>query len=282
MPEGDTIFRTAEVLRAALAGKVVTALRSPLPALAEAGLPGRRVTAVEPRGKHLLIRFDDGRVLHTHMRMTGSWHVYRPAERWRKPERQARVAIEVEGRPGEAGAAGESLVAVCFNAPVVQLLTARGAARDRTLATLGPDLLAPDFDPVAARQGLRRHDDRPIGEALMAQQALAGIGNIYKSETLFLCGLNPFAPVAALSDADLDALVAKARALLSANLSGAPRRTVPLGRGAGRLWVYGRGGEPCRRCGAAVRMRRQGEAARSTYWCPSCQPPPVIEERERP
>jgi endonuclease-8 len=271
VPEGDTIFRTAEVLRAALAGKVVTGLRSPLPALAEAGLPGRRVTAVEPRGKHLLIRFDDGRVLHTHMRMTGSWHVYRPAERWRKPGRQARVALEVEG-----------FVAVCFNAPVVQLLTARGAARDRALTTLGPDLLAPDFDPVAARQGLRRHDDRPIGEALLAQQALAGIGNIYKSETLFLCGVNPFAPVAALSDADLDALVAKARALMSANLSGAPRRTVPLGRGAGRLWVYGRSGEPCRRCGATVRMRRQGEAARSTYWCPSCQPPPVIEEKQRP
>lgn len=266
MPEGDTIFRTAQVLRAALGGKRVAAVRSPLPGLANAGLAGRRVAGVEPRGKHLLVRFDDGRVLHTHMRMIGSWHVYRPGERWRKPAARARVVLEVEGEAGEAA------VAVCFNAPVVELLTERGARRSPALATLGPDVLSERFDAAEARRRLRAYGDRAIGEALLAQRALAGIGNVYKSETLFLRGVDPFCPVGSLSDAELDAIVGEARALMSANLGPRPRRTVPARHGAGPLWVYGRSGEPCRRCGTTIRMRRQGEAARSTYWCPACQP----------
>ncbi|HEX7127316.1 MAG TPA: DNA-formamidopyrimidine glycosylase family protein [Thermodesulfobacteriota bacterium] len=270
MPEGDTIFRTAEVLRAALAGKTVAAVRSPLPHLAGAGLAGRRVTAVEPRGKHLLVRFDDGRVLHSHMRMTGSWHVYRPGEPWRKPAARARVVLETAG-----GADAEPLVAVCFDAPVVELLSAAGARRHRALASLGEDLLADDFDPEAARRALRHLGELPVGEAVMVQQAIAGVGNIYKSETLFLCRVDPFAPVGSLSDEDLDRIIAKARSLLVANRRGYPRRTVPRGRGPGRLWVYGRSGEPCAICGTAIRMRRQGAAGRSTYWCPACQPPAV-------
>ena len=260
MPEGDTIWRAARTLHRALAGQSLTGVRSTVAAVENAGLAGRTIEAVESRGKNLLVRLDDGRVLYTHMRMTGSWHVYRPGEAWQRPTRQARVVLETA-----------RFVAVCFNAPVIEVLTDGALRRHRALSRLGPDLLAPDFDSREARRRLREGEADAIGEALLRQSALAGVGNLYKSETLFLSGVNPFVPVRELSDDDLDRVISKARALMSANLS----RRSPSGRtlaGSERPWVYRRRGRPCRRCGTLIRMRRQGEDGRSTYWCPTCQP----------
>ena len=257
MPEGDTILRAARALDRSLAGKRITAFQSPVPRLARAGLAGRRVDSVEARGKNLLVRFDDGRTLRSHMRMTGSWHLYRPGERWRKPARLARAVLETEDS-----------VAVCFSAPVVEILTAHEVERHEPLARLGPDVLAADFDATEAVRRLASLPATPIGEALLDQSAIAGIGNIWKSETLFLCGADPFAPVGKFAETELARIVAKARALMSASVSGPSLRL--SGRGARR--VYRRSGEACRRCGTAIRMRRQGAAARSTYWCPGCQP----------
>jgi endonuclease-8 len=259
MPEGDTLFRIATTLGKALAAKVMTRFTSPLPALSEAGLDGRTITRVEARGKNLLIHFDDGRALHSHLRMTGSWHIYRPGERWQKPERAARVVLETA-----------DFVAVCFDAPVVELLAAGGVERHEGLRRLGPDLLASEFDAGEARRRLRERGDLAIGDALLAQSALAGIGNVYKSEVLFLCRTDPFVLVSALDDATLDGLVAKARELMAKNLEGLPRRTRAALAGP-RVWVYGRGGQPCLTCGTLVRVRRQGMAGRTTYYCPRCQ-----------
>ena len=260
MPEGDTIFRAARTLEKVLGGAIVTEARSTVPAVSSARLSGRTVVRVEARGKNLLIHFDDGRVLHTHMRMTGSWHVYRPGERWQRPERQARVVL-----------ATARFVAVCFNAPVVAILSAAELARHPSLSRLGPDPLSPEFDAAQACRRLRELGDVPLGEALLRQSALAGVGNVYKSEALFLCGTNPFRLVRDLPEPELDLLVHKARDLLSANVGAGPRTTRPsLTRE--RTWVYGRSGRPCRRCGTEIRMRRQGPEARSTYWCENCQP----------
>jgi endonuclease-8 len=259
MPEGDTIFRAAAVLHKALAGKTVTQCTSPLAGFVEARLEGQGIVSVEAQGKNLLIHFADGRAIRTHLRMTGSWHLYRKGERWQRPERQSRLALE----------AGE-LVAVCFNAPVVELLRAGGAERHPELRALGPDLLKDDFDPEEAKRRLRARGDQAIGEALMVQAALAGIGNVYKSEVLFLLKTNPFVHVDTLSDAALDALIEKARELMAKNLEGAPR-TTRHALGGDRVWVYGRSGMPCYRCRTLIRMRRQGLAGRSTYYCPVCQ-----------
>ncbi len=189
MPEGDTILRAARALGRSLEGKPVTSFSSPLPALTDADLAGRRVDAVEARGKNLLIRFDDGRALVTHMRMTGSWHLYEPGQPWKKPARLARAVL-----------ATADAVAVCFNAPVVELLSPRQLVRSERLRRLGPDVLGPAFDASEAVRRLAALPDTPLGEALLAQSALAGIGNIYKSETLFACRADPFAPVAAFTD----------------------------------------------------------------------------------
>ena len=262
MPEGDTISRAAHTIARALEGKEVVRFRSPLPALADATLAGRSVVRVEPRGKHLLIHFDDGRVLHSHMRMTGSWHVYRPAETWWKPERLAHAVIETA-----------DFVAVCFSAPVVELLSAGGTARHPALSRLGPDVLGEAFDPEGARARLRSMPDAPIGEALLAQRALAGIGNIYKSEALFAARTNPFVPVGRLSDDEIDAVVRAARRMMAASVAsqGSSRGRRAGASGRPRYAVYLRSGQPCRVCGTAIRMRRQGDAGRSSYWCPECQ-----------
>jgi endonuclease VIII len=260
MPEGDTILRAARALGRSLAGKSVTRFSSPLPALADADLAGRRVDAVEAHGKNLLIRFDDGRALVTHMRMTGSWHLYQPGQPWKKPQRLARAVLST----GDA-------VAVCFNAPVVELLSSRQLVRSERLRRLGPDVLGPGFDSSDSARRLAALPETPIGEALLDQSTLAGIGNIYKSETLFACGADPFAPVAAFTQVELGEIVRKARALLSAG--------VAASGGRGPYRVYRRSGQPCRTCGTRIRMRRQGSAGRSTYWCPQCQPPRSADTR---
>lgn len=255
MPEGDTIHRAAATLRRVLVGRTLTSARTTVGGLDVASLMGRRVDAVDAIGKHLVVRFDDGRALRTHMRMTGSWHVYRAGEAWQKPERLARIVLEVEG-----------WVVPCFNAPEIELLP-RGSS-DRITA-LGPDIVADDFDADEAIGRLRARGDVPIGEALLAQRAVAGIGNIYKSESLFARGLSPFRLVSSLGDEELRALIATARELMRANLE-TPSRTTSRAPG-GRYDVYRRSGEPCRRCGTIIRMRRQGLGGRSSYWCPSCQ-----------
>lgn len=260
MPEGDTIFRAATALRKVLAGNVLTGARSPLAGLANAKLIGLRVTRVDSLGKNLLIEFEDGRVLRTHMRMTGSWHIYRPGERWWKPEHLARVVLETQ-----------KFVAVCFNAPVVELLPAGGREQSAALAGLGPDILAPEFDLAGALGRYRARGEMPLGEALLDQGLVAGIGNIYKSETLFVCGTNPFGTVAELSEPRLKRILLKARGLMSANLHNTGRTTTRALPGSSAFWVYKRSGKPCLRCGTRIEMKRQGEQARSTYWCPRCQ-----------
>jgi endonuclease-8 len=266
VPEGDTIFRTATVLRRALVGGVVRrALAQPRPGLARVprldGLVGRRVEAVESRGKHLLIGFSGGDWLRTHMRMKGSWHRYRPGEPWRLPLARACCVLETD-----------SAVAVCFDAPVVELLTNSELSRHSGLSALGPDLLAEAPDLQEAAQRLRGRASMALGEALLDQRALAGIGNVVKSEACFMQRLNPWAPVAAYSDADLAAVIERARALLVAGAGGGRRVTTGRRWPGESLWVYGRSGRPCRRCGTLIQSRRQGEQARTTYWCPSCQP----------
>ncbi|MEO8229379.1 MAG: DNA-formamidopyrimidine glycosylase family protein [Chloroflexota bacterium] len=276
MPEGDTLHRTADGLRPYLVGRPVTSARSggPGPTPQTALLVGSTVTEVDAVGKNLLIRFDNGLELRTHLRMNGSWHRYRPGERWRRPPARARLVLEVPGA-----------VAVCFDAPVVELFETRTEALHPALARLGPDLLAEDFETTdGAGEALRRlrdpsHADRSIAEALLDQRALAGIGNVYKSEVLFIERVDPWARVADVDDTTLARLVGTARRLLLANADrrrGEERVTTagdPSAAGQ-QLWVYGRADRPCRRCGTLIQRRRQGtERPRLTYWCPRCQAP---------
>ncbi len=270
MPEGDRLFRTAAGLRPYLVGRTVIAARTGGPgAVPQVGrIVGREITAVEALGKNLLIRFDNGLELRTHLRMNGSWHRYRPGERWRRPAGRARLVLEVPGA-----------VAVCFDAPVVELLEQRAETLHPSLGRLGPDLLAQEFD---AHEALRRLRDptrarMAIAEALLDQRALAGIGNVYKSELLWIERVAPFAPVADLDDATLGRLVASVRRLLLANVAAGrgPERVTTAGdKGApGPLYVYRRTGRPCRRCRTAIVSAQQGnEIPRTTYWCPTCQP----------
>ncbi|HET8777651.1 MAG TPA: DNA-formamidopyrimidine glycosylase family protein [Candidatus Limnocylindria bacterium] len=265
MPEGDTIFRTAEVLRAALVGRRITSARARaqpgmrrVPDLSR--LVGRTVTRVEARGKHLLIGFDRALTLRTHLRMTGSWHRYRPGERWRLPMRQASTVLET----------AES-VAVLFNAPTVELLTDADLRRSKPLRELGPDLLSRSFDADEALRRLRGRDAEELGNALLDQRAVAGIGNVYKSEVAFLERVDPWAPVSACTDDELLSALRTARRLLQANTRGGARITTGNNARGEGLWVYGRSGRPCRRCGTLIQSRRQGEMARLTYWCPRCQ-----------
>src|SRR6478736_7383081 len=218
MPEGDTLHRTAAGLAPYLVGRPVTAAR-----VRAGGGPqverivGATIESVEANGKNLLIRFDNGLELRTHLRMTGSWHRYRPGERWRRSPSRARLVLEVPGA-----------VAVCFDAPVIELFDRRAEALHPTLARLGPDLLADDWGPDAAAEAHRRLRDPArsaitVSEALLDQRALAGIGNIWRNETLFAERVNPDAHVADLDDATLDRLVARAHELLT-NSVAAPGR----------------------------------------------------------
>lgn len=270
MPEGDTLFRTAAGLRPYLVGRRVSAARAAGPgALPQVErIVGQEIVAVEALGKNLLVRFGDGLEIRTHLRMHGSWHRYRPGEPWRRPPARARLVIEVPGA-----------VAVCFDAPVVELLEQRAQAIHPSLGRLGPDLLAPDFDPVEALRRLRdpARAAIPIGEALVDQRALAGIGNVYKSEVLWLERVAPSVLIADLDDETLTRLVTTAQRLLRANAErgDGPERvtTGDDSRTIGPLYAYGRGGRPCRRCGTPIRSVRQGrELPRTTYWCPTCQP----------
>ncbi|HEY2031990.1 MAG TPA: DNA-formamidopyrimidine glycosylase family protein [Myxococcales bacterium] len=254
MPEGDTIFRAATALRKALQGARVLQMRSSM--LAGPYPVGERILSVEARGKNLVLRFENGRVLRTHMMMSGSWHLYRDGEKWQRPAWQARLELRADN----------GFCAVLFNAPVVEWLDAREAP----LARLGPDATSDGFDAAAAFSRLRARPDRAVGEVLLDQAALSGVGNVIKCEALFRCRANPFAKVSDVPDDELEKLIADARKLLVQNREKGPR-TTRTSLDGGRFWVYGRSGKPCLICGTAIRMRRQGEAARSTYFCASCQ-----------
>ncbi|MBA2721267.1 MAG: hypothetical protein H0U52_18800 [Chloroflexi bacterium] len=261
MPEGDTLHRTANGLAPNLVGRAVSAAR------ARAGGPqvqrvvGATITSVEAIGKNLLIRFDNGLELRTHLRMNGSWHRYRPGERWRRPPSAARLVLEVPGA-----------VAVCFDAPVVELFETRAEAIHPTIARLGPDLLDDGWGAEHEAEARRRlrdpaRDGVTISEALLDQRALAGIGNIWRNETLFHERVEPWTRVADLDAATLDRLIARARLLLRASVGEAPGRAP--------MWVYRRTGRPCRRCGTLIRSALLTTTVpRTTFWCPSCQRQP--------
>jgi endonuclease-8 len=271
MPEGDTIFRTARTLHRALAGRVVTAFETHLAGLAvvdrQRAVAGRTVAQVSARGKHLLIEFGDGWILRSHLRMHGSWHIYRPGERWRAPARDARIVV-----------ATDAWVAIAFNVTDAELIPPDTRPRHPRLAALGPDLLSADPDLEAARHRVRASGARHIAEALLAQRAVAGLGNVYKSELLFLCRVYPFTPLQEISDATLDQLLQRGRDLLQINVaehgvigrSGAGRVTTGRLNPRESLWVYGRAGRPCLKCGTRI-ISESETGGRRTYWCPRCQ-----------
>lgn len=264
MPEGDTIHRVAARLRPVLRDQPLTRVelpRVPRPHPA----PGSTVTGVEARGKHLLLHTSDGLTVHTHQRMTGAWHLYRPGERWRKPARGARVVLGVPGA-----------VAVCFHAPIVEVVATPLLARHPSLRALGPDLCEEraDLDEAAARLTSLATDRRSIGEALLDQRVAAGIGNVYRCDVLFLNGLDPATPVEEVPVALRRQLLVDAARLLRANLTTERRTTAPE-HGPGALWVHGRGGQPCRRCGTTIEVAPLGEHARLAYRCPRCQVHPA-------
>ena len=255
-----------------MAGRTVTRFESVYPALTRIAedhpIVGRTIESVSARGKHLLMTFSDDLVLRTHMRMNGSWHIYPAGARWQRPARDMRVLVCT------AEACG-----VGFNIPVAELLTSQDLDRHRQLQALGPDLLAASFDRDEAVRRMRGRAGDPIAEVLLNQRVIAGIGNVFKSEILFLAGIHPFTPAGVLADDDLDRIVGLARQQLAANVM---TRSQTLSLATGRrttrslhpnetLWVYSRGGKPCRRCGAKIESRKSGADARVTYWCPQCQ-----------
>jgi endonuclease VIII len=278
MPEGDTIFKAARTLQRALAGQTVTRFETVLVHLArvDAGTPvaGRTIERVAAAGKHLLMTFSGGLVLRTHMRMNGSWHIYRPGERWQMPRDEMRIAIETT-----------DWVAVAFRVHVAEFIQASDLARHRPIASLGPDLLADTFDAEEALRRMRIRPAEPIADVLLDQRVFAGIGNVYKSEVLFLAGIHPDTLIAVIGDDSLREVIAIARRLLLENVIEKPgpsmvtyrgfRRTTGRMRPGDRLWVYSRGGRPCRKCGTPIASHKTGDDARVTYWCPTCQQIPT-------
>lgn len=255
MPEGDTIHRVAARLRPALEGQRLERFEAAR-LVGPAPTPGTHIRSVEARGKHLLVGFDGGLVLRVHLGMRGSWHLYREGQRWRRPPWTARCVLVVEGWE-----------AVAFGAPTVRTELA-GDDTPRGISGLGPDLCegAPDLDLAVARMAHHPDGSLTVAEVLLDQRVAAGIGNVFKSEVLFACGVDPFTPLAEVDGPTRRRLLEAAHRQLRANLGRARRTTV-----AGGLAVYGRAGRPCRRCGTPVEVRRHGEAARATYWCPRCQ-----------
>jgi len=282
VPEGDTIFRAARTMHRVLAGRSVSRFDCVYPLVMRVAdrhpIVGRTIESVTSRGKHLLIAFSGGLVLHTHMRMNGSWHLYPDGAKWQRPLSDARVVVACAG-----------VTAVGFTVPVVELLTERDLARHRALRQLGPDLLAGDFDPAAAAERVRARGGDIIGDVLLDQRVVAGVGNVFRSEILFLAHVHPLRSVATLSDAEVAHVVEQARQQLRANVMDAGQT---LSRSVGRrttrsldpeekLFVYGRGGRACRRCGATILSTKTGPDARIVYWCPTCQPETPLEGRSR-
>jgi len=259
MPEGDTIHRAATRLDTVLAGQVIERATSRWLGRLADSLPGQSIKEVNARGKHLLVMLGDGRAIHSHMGMTGSWHIYRPGESWQKPTQRAAISLECK-----------NVTAVCFTPKLLELLTAAKLRRHDYLNRLGPDLLAGPPSDEAVRARFRQCNHLPIGEAIMNQTVVSGIGNVYKSEILFQLRLHPKTLVSELSDEQLLRITAQASALMSQNLAGGPR-TTRYALDGGRFYVYGRSGQPCYTCRVPIELIRQGDAGRTTYFCPRCQ-----------
>jgi endonuclease VIII len=257
MPEGDAVWLTARRLHQALAGRVLTRSDFRVPRYATTDLTGQLVTEAVSRGKHLLVRTGNGATVHTHLRMDGSWRV-RPARERVANSHRIRLIL-----------ANQDWQVVGYQLGVVEVLPT--ASEHTVVGYLGPDLLGPDWDPAEAERRLRSDSARPVGEALLDQRNLAGIGNVYKAELLFLRGIDPWRPVGEV--ADVAALIGLAQRLLDANKERFGMVTTGVARRGAETWVYGRAGRPCRRCGTPVRSADQGlgPEERITYWCPRCQ-----------
>jgi endonuclease-8 len=278
MPEGDTIYRAARALQKAIGGRRVTGFETGLAKLQrvddDSPLVGRMVEKVESRGKWCLIFFSGDLILVTHMLMSGSWHLYRTGERWRMGRSRMRVVIRTE-----------EWEAVAFNVPIAEFHTARSLERSSQIPKLGPDILSEGFTVSGGVARLAAHGrenpEAEIAVVLLNQRVLAGLGNVYKSEVAFAAGVNPFRAMKTITAREMEAMVEVSQRYMKANVidgSGdgivtyaGNRRTTHSSRREERLWVYGRQGQECRRCGAAIMMRKQGVQARSTYWCPECQ-----------
>jgi endonuclease-8 len=257
VPEGDTVWRTGRHLDEALTGHVLTETDFRVPAFATLDLSGRVVAATVTRGKHLLTRIGEDHTLHTHLKMEGSWHLYRPDTRWKRPDHQARVVLRTAER-----------VAVGFSLGITEVISRD--EEDSVVGHLGPDLLGDDWDEAEALRRLLASPERPIGEALLDQSNLAGVGNMYKCEICFLQGIHPLLPVGEVPD--LPRVVRRAKAVLEANKHRVEQTTTGDLRRGKRLWVYRREREACLRCGTRIEV--QDIAGRITNWCPRCQPAP--------
>jgi len=278
MPEGDTIFRTARALGRALLAKPVTGFRSTYPMLTrfndDTPLIGQTVESVDSRGKWLLIQFSGGGMLATHMLMSGSWHIYRHGERWQRPRDHMRILLE-----------NSDYVAVGFSVPVAKMMRAQELARALRIPPAAIDVLSADFDANEVARRVRAHGGEEIGDVLLDQEVIAGVGNVFKSEICFVTATNPFCKVADLDSERIAFLVATSRRLVKANVledsgdlivtyGGRQRRTTHESDPSASLWVYGGNGEQCRKCGERIRRRVQGPDARVTFWCQQCQPMP--------
>ncbi len=269
MPEGDTVWLAGRRLHEALAGRLLTRSDFRVPQLATTDLTGRPVTAVLSRGKHLLTRVGDDLSLHTHFRMDGSWHLYRPGARWHGgPDWQVRLVL-----------ANTEWVAVGYRLPVIELLPRN--REGEAVGHLGPDLLGPDWDPDEAVRRLAAAPDRELGQALLDQRNLAGVGNLYKAEVCFLEGVSPWTPV---REVDLASVVARAHRLLDLNKDHVHQATTGVQRRGQDHFVFERQGRPCLRCGTPVASAEQGAPPyqRIAYWCPRCQPGPAPEPQRPP
>jgi endonuclease VIII len=257
MPEGDTIHSAARRIRAALVGKPIVSIETPQPRHAMDRWPerleGRAVTSVDAHGKHLFVRFEGDLTLHSHLRMTGRWGVYPRGRRWSRSPRRAWLVLRTAEHE-----------VVEFDGPVLELMTESRTRFDRRLAALGPDVLAGELDERAVLARLRQDDQsRGVGDALLDQRNLAGVGNVWKSEGCFRVGLDPWRPLGRVADDEVLAVVReiRQRMLASAERGGHPRD----------IQVYDRSGRPCPRCDGPIRARGQGDDNRTTYWCPACQ-----------
>ena len=291
MPEGDTIYRSARAMQKAIGGKLCTGFETGLATLARVNddtpIAGRTIERVEARGKWLLVHFSGDLILLTHMLMSGSWHIYRAGEKWWMGKDRMRAAIQTA-----------DWQAVAFNVPVAEFHTARSLERYSQVPKLGVDVLSDEYTVESGVAKLQaygaEHPEAEIAVVLLNQRVLAGLGNVYKSEVAFAAGVNPFRAMSTISQREMEVMAEVAGKWMKVNvLDGAGdgivtysgnRRTTGATNREDRLWVYGRQGQECRRCGALVQMRKQGEQARSTYWCPGCQPwvPTVGQATEAP
>ena len=283
MPEGDTIYRAARALQKAIGTKTVTAFDANVATLASVadskGIVGRTVEKVEARGKWCLVHFSGDLILVTHMLMSGSWHIYRLGEKWFSPRSSMRCSIT----------AGD-FIAVAFNVPVTEFHTERSLARYSQVPKLGVDILSDAYDTNAGIAAMKTytqsHPEAEVGVTLLNQRVMAGLGNVYKSEVAFAAGVNPFRQLQTVTEREFEVMAEVSGRYMRANINNGSdsnntdgivtysgnRRTTHSMNAGDRLWVYGRQGQECRRCGGLVMMRKQGEQVRSTYWCPQCQP----------